>query len=524
MKFLIISEGGDGIGLATRLKAEGHEVKIWLRDHEVEHRGDGFVDKAEDASFGEVVVADCTGAGAILDTIRNSGGFVIGGSALHDRLESDRSFATQVMKQAGIKVPMAKSFHDWEQAIDFVRAHEETRFVFKPEGVCSGVIPSQVTHDNEELLENIEHYKTLIGAREPEFTLQEFVEGTAISTEGWFDGHEWLLPFNHTIERKQFLNGDLGPSGGCTGNVVWPCGPDDFVVKELVKITDFLQEHDYRGPIDLNAVVNDEGVYALEFTPRFGYDAFPTYLYGLYAGNFGYLLDGIARGSFADTMEVLNGFSAGVRISLPPWPCEKFHAEEGVPIRGLRDIDLAESFYAYDVKKSDDRFVSCGGYGIIGVVNGFGNNVGEAFAQAYRRVEKIKLNDMQYRTDLYEQCYKDYREFELLGSRDNGWIGVDLDGTLAKYGSWTKFPGEPIPTMVNRVKRWLGQGREVRIVTARVAPLHKDRTEQLTIVHNWVKEHIGHPLEVIAYKDPSMRALWDDRVIQVEQDTGKRVV
>jgi len=34
------------------------------------------------------------------------------------------------------------------------------------------------------------------------------------------------------------------------------------------------------------------------------------------------------------------------------------------------------------------------------------------------------------------------------------WIGVDLDGTLAKYGEWrgVEHIGEPIPPMVDRVK------------------------------------------------------------------------
>jgi hypothetical protein len=35
-------------------------------------------------------------------------------------------------------------------------------------------------------------------------------------------------------------------------------------------------------------------------------------------------------------------------------------------------------------------------------------------------------------------------------------IGVDLDGTLAKYGEWrgVEHIGEPIPPMVDRVKGW----------------------------------------------------------------------
>ena len=51
----------------------------------------------------------------------------------------------------------------------------------------------------------------------------------------------------------------------------------------------------------------------------------------------------------------------------------------------------------------------------------------------------------------------------------SGWIGVDLDGTLAKYGSWNGGQiGDPIPLMVERVKQWIAEGVEVRIFTARV--------------------------------------------------------
>jgi hypothetical protein len=48
---------------------------------------------------------------------------------------------------------------------------------------------------------------------------------------------------------------------------------------------------------------------------------------------------------------------------------------------------------------------------------------------------------------------------------DNGWIGVDLDGTLAHYDGWkgADHIGEPIAPMVERVKRWLSEGHEVRV-------------------------------------------------------------
>lgn len=108
-----------------------------------------------------------------------------------------------------------------------------------------------------------------------------------------------------------------------------------------------------------------------------------------------------------------------------------------------------------------------------------------------------------------------------------GWIGVDLDGTLAFHGVWLGplHVGEPIPLMVQRVKAWLAAGYEVRIVTARVAGL--DMFDHLRIaiinaIQDWTELHIGARLLVTSEKDYEMIELWDDRAIQVIHNTGVR--
>src|SRR5665213_423256 len=222
--FLIQSEGGDGLGLAVRLRNEGHPVSICIRDPSLESRGDGLVEKDRTPDYNPIVLADCTGSGPLLDTLRDSGAYTFGGSQTADRLESDRGYASSVFRQCGIKQPASRSFKDWNDAEDFIsNQDDDTRLVFKPEGKFSGSVPSFVSHDNDELMDVLDHYKPIIGMDNPEFVLQEFIEGTAISSEAWFSGSEFIRPFNHTIERKQFMPGDIGPSGGCTGNVVWAC-------------------------------------------------------------------------------------------------------------------------------------------------------------------------------------------------------------------------------------------------------------------------------------------------------------
>jgi phosphoribosylamine-glycine ligase len=76
----------------------------------------------------------------------------------------------------------------------------------------------------------------------------------------------------------------------------------------------------------------------------------------------------------------------------------------------LKEKDLSDFFYAYDIEKRDDSLVTCGGYGICGVVNGFGSSVTEAYEEAYKRTKRIKISDLQYRTDLASVCSKDYNK------------------------------------------------------------------------------------------------------------------
>lgn len=114
-----------------------------------------------------------------------------------------------------------------------------------------------------------------------------------------------------------------------------------------------------------------------------------------------------------------------------------------------------------------------------------------------------------------------------------GWLGVDFDGTLATYksGQHTKL-GEPIAPMVARVKAWLAEGWEVRVMTARVSGRNEEARlqngeemwlaeEHRKAIKAWCKEHIGQELPVTAEKDFLMKALYDDRAFGVEYNTGR---
>ena len=103
-----------------------------------------------------------------------------------------------------------------------------------------------------------------------------------------------------------------------------------------------------------------------------------------------------------------------------------------------------------------------------------------------------------------------------------GWIGVDLDGTLAVYDGWVSADhiGEPVPEMVSLVRNLLAKGEEVRIFTARVSVEHEKAISKLAI-EKWSEEHLGYVLPITCCKDFMMDTLYDDRCYRVERNTGR---
>lgn len=115
-------------------------------------------------------------------------------------------------------------------------------------------------------------------------------------------------------------------------------------------------------------------------------------------------------------------------------------------------------------------------------------------------------------------------------NHSGGYIGVDLDATLAQYNGYVSpdHIGEPIPLMLERVKKWLADGVEVRIITARVHATTDDPEEVAAVKLNrlyieaYLLKHLGQKLPIQSFKCYKMFQLWDDRAVQVIPNTGMR--
>jgi hypothetical protein len=96
----------------------------------------------------------------------------------------------------------------------------------------------------------------------------------------------------------------------------------------------------------------------------------------------------------------------------------------------------------------------------------------------------------------------------------DSWIGCDLDGTLATYTEYLgdDHVGEPIEPMVRKVRKWLRDGYDVRIFTAR---------KPHPAIRRWCKEHLGQVLPITNQKDPGCIAMYDDRAVGVIRNEGQ---
>lgn len=108
-----------------------------------------------------------------------------------------------------------------------------------------------------------------------------------------------------------------------------------------------------------------------------------------------------------------------------------------------------------------------------------------------------------------------------------GWFAFGVDGTIAEYFGWVPDGsiGKPIPSMIRRIKRYLKEGRDVRLCTARVNPAGRaafpEQFEaQKGIINAWCMEYIGQTLPICYEKDLHMALLFDDRAMQVIPNTG----
>ncbi len=412
MKVLLISKEGDGLGIAHRLVLEGHHVDVWIKVERYRRGLVGIVSHVGDWRPSlrncDLVICDMVGVGGLGDALKQSGKPVIGANEYVDRVELDRALGMEMFQRAGIDIPETLSFRD-KAEIELPEPWG-SGWVIKPSGnksTCQTMVVKE-----QELWE---HCVSKIPEGCP-LIVQRIIDGVEVSTEGWFNGRDWVRPFNHTFEEKRFLNGNLGVNTGCMGNVVLAAEGNRLTKATVERVGPFLKMVGYRGPFDINCIVTEQAAFGLEATGRIGYDAIEA-LAELLDEPLGDLLFEVAAGT-KRTMALDEDRAIAVRLSIPPWPVRNpDQSAYGEPVLGI-EPEILPHIFLCDVYKDGERYLTAGGDGVLLKATARSPNLSLARKRVYRLLDGIQVSSKQYRTDIGERVVDDLDRL-----RSWGWLG-----------------------------------------------------------------------------------------------------
>ncbi len=424
MKILMMSKNGDGLGIAQKMQEEGNDVKVFIKERGFDLPGVGIVDRITSwrplaSDWADLVIADMVGFGKLQSVMDKFDVLHFGFSEIADLMELDRIKQMQLLKRVGIPLPETHEIDNPSGALDLLDMWDQTHpgFVIKP----SGNLDTGKTF----LCETIDTYKWALEqfSGDQDLVIQRIVKGVEISTEGWFDGTKWLEPFNHTFEEKRFLGPEVGPNTGCMGNLVSLISDpgSDKMVKELKKLTPFLSAAKYVGPIDLNAIVNKHGVFGLELTTRLGYDAIEA-LYELMEEPLATTIVSVVAGA-KKRLEMKDGeLAIAARLTVPPFPHRKADKRDaGLPVDLPSKTEGRWPHYFFtDVYKDKGKLKWAATDGVLMKVAAAGKSVRVAKQLLQQRIDKVKVLDLQYRTDIGDRFEEDMKRLVEFGALKEG--------------------------------------------------------------------------------------------------------
>ncbi|MCR4335809.1 MAG: phosphoribosylamine--glycine ligase [archaeon] len=411
--FLFISLDNLIGDLAKHVQEEGHNVKYFVEARQEREVTSGFVEMIDNwkafVNWADVIIFDdVLGEGAKAQKLRAQGKAVIGGTPYTDKLEDDRAFGQDELKKMGINIIPHWEFTSFDEAIAFVQ-NNPGRYVLKPNGEAQnikGLLFIGEEDDGKDLLQVLGDYKKAWEKKIPAFQLQKRISGVEIAVGAFFNGKEFIYPINVNFEHKKLFPGNLGPSTGEMGTAMFWSEPNKIFNQSLKKFEKKFAEEKYVGYVDLNCIVNSNGIYPLEWTSRFGYPTIFIQQEGIQMKISEFLYE-LAHGTLKK-FNYKSGFQVGVRIVVPPFP---FKDKETFNVKSKDSVIFfqkgKEGVHIEDVKNVNDEWLVTGNSGVVLVVVGMGYTMKQAQQQAYNRIKHIIIPHMYYRTDIGDRWFED---------------------------------------------------------------------------------------------------------------------
>ena len=174
-----------------------------------------------------------------------------------------------------------------------------------------------------------------------------------------------------------------------------------FFELTLQRLEPQLRAAGYVGYINLNTIVNEAGIWPLEFTCRFGYPGFAI-LDALQPDGWAALFAGMR--DRCNRFETTPGFAVGVVLTVPPFPYRYGYREISCGLPILIDPELGaaarDGLHFGEVAVVDGQLVTSGVCGYLMVATGTGATVRDAQRSAYALAARVHVPNLRYRNDI----------------------------------------------------------------------------------------------------------------------------
>ena len=369
-----------------------------------------------------VILFESALKGEIQDELRRDGYQAIGGSSYGDQLESDREFGQKTLRDLGLKTAPSHRFTDFDTAIAFVQA-APARYVIKNNGADAERTCSYVGEmdDGADIIALLRLRRAQqIESAAPDFVLMDYLAGVEVGVGAYFNGERFLLPACMDWEHKRFFPDDLGELTGEMGTIVTYRGAEKIFDATLALMADKLRAGRYCGYINLNLIANEQGLWPLEFTSRFGYPGYAI-CEALHLESWDKIFAKMLQRK-ATHISTHPGYAAGIVLTLPPFPYSHGYAElsKGTPLqfRSSMTERQRENLHFCEVASKHGHLVASGTTGCIAVATAQASSIDEARMQALAVAKQVVMPNLRYRKDIGQKLID--HDFSML--RDLGYL------------------------------------------------------------------------------------------------------
>jgi phosphoribosylamine--glycine ligase len=419
MKLLVVGSGGREHALAWRLAQSPRVHKVFVAPgnggtaHEPGLQNVQITDLSELADFAHteqvaftVVGPEAPLAAGIVDLFRERGLRIFGPTRAAAQLESSKDFAKAFMKRHSIPTAEYETFTDPAAAHAYVD-QRGAPIVIKADGLAAGkgVVVAESLEQAHAAIDSmlIDNRMGSAGAR---VVIEDFLAGEEASFIVMVDGRH-VLTMASSQDHKRLLDGDAGPNTGGMGAyspapVVTP-EIHNKVLREIIMPTVTGMASDgipFTGFLYAGLMIDDKGQpKTLEFNCRMGDPETQPIMARIksdLAGVFELAIDGKLDEA---QIEWDRRTALGVVIAAHGYPDDprKGDVISGLPAGGNPADSQCMVFHA-GTTEQDGRTLTSGGRVLC--VTSLGDSVKMAQSIAYKGIETLSFEGMQFRRDI----------------------------------------------------------------------------------------------------------------------------